>query len=136
MTTPFDAGTTRIAAFDQGIRIPSIELVVIEGPSRGARVRIQGGMAKVGSAPQNHLALQDPTVSRVHCELRVRPDGVAIKDCDSTNGTFVDGVRIRDGEIQPGAAVRVGKSAFRLESTTGTAFLPISDSTSFGELVG
>jgi DNA-binding NtrC family response regulator len=128
--------TTRIPINDQGIRIPAIDLVVIEGPSRGVRVHVQGGVAKVGSAAQNQLSLQDPTVSRVHCELRVRPEGIVIKDCDSTNGTFVEGVRIRDGEIQAGAAVRVGKSVFRLESTAGTAFLPISDSTSFGELVG
>jgi transcriptional regulator with PAS, ATPase and Fis domain len=136
MGTPFDAGTTRIVLENQGIRIPSIELVVIEGPSRGVRTLIQGGVAKVGSAAGNHLSLQDPTVSRVHCELRVRPDGITVKDCDSTNGTFVEGVRLREGEVQPGTSVRVGKSVFRLESAAGSAFLPISDSTSFGELVG
>jgi transcriptional regulator with PAS, ATPase and Fis domain len=136
MGTPFDAGTARIPIENQGIRIPSIELVVVEGPSRGARTVIQGGVARVGSAKGNHLSLEDPTVSRVHCELRVRPDSVWIKDLDSTNGTFVEGVRLREGEIQPGTSVRIGKSVFRLESTPGAVFLPISDSTSFGELVG
>jgi transcriptional regulator with GAF, ATPase, and Fis domain len=80
--------------------------------------------------------LNDSTVSRVHCELRVRANSVIIKDCDSTNGTFVEGVRLNEGEVLPGARVHVGNSVFRIESTTGETFLPISNRDRFGELVG
>jgi transcriptional regulator with GAF, ATPase, and Fis domain len=90
----------------------------------------------VGSAPGNDLALNDPAVSRVHCELRVRADSVLVKDCGSTNGTFVEGVRLREGEVKLGTSVQVGSSVFRIEPVTGTSFVAISDNTSFGELVG
>jgi transcriptional regulator with PAS, ATPase and Fis domain len=132
----FQAGTSRIRVEPRGISIPAIELVVIDGPSRGARVRVEDGFARVGSASASHLSLADYTVSRVHCEIRVHPDAIAIKDCGSTNGTFVEGVNVRDAEVRPGATVRVGKSVFRIESVDGTSVVPVSDSDSFGELVG
>ena len=136
MSSPFEGGTKRIRIDAQGLRVLSFDLVVIDGPSRGARVHVSGGVARVGSAPGNHLALADDTVSRVHCELRAQSDAVLVKDCGSTNGTVVEGVRLREGEVKPGTAVRVGNSVFRIESAPGSSFLPLSESTSFGELVG
>jgi transcriptional regulator with PAS, ATPase and Fis domain len=129
-------GTSRIRAEPRGISIPSIELVVIDGPARGARLRVENGLARVGSATGSDLSLADFTVSRVHCEIRVHPNGIAIKDCGSTNGTFVEGVNVREGDVQPGAAVRVGRSVFRIESVDGHSVVPISDNDAFGELVG
>jgi transcriptional regulator with PAS, ATPase and Fis domain len=109
---------------------------VIDGPARGKRVHVAEGVARVGSAAGNHLALNDVTVSRVHCEIRVRAESIVIRDCGSTNGTYVEGVRLREGEVRPGASVRVGGSAFRIEASGGTEFVPVSERTSFGELVG
>ncbi len=136
MRSPADDATTRIRADVRGLRVLSFDLVVVDGPSRGARVHIEGGVARVGSAPGNHLALTDATVSRVHCELRAHSDAVVIKDCGSTNGTFVEGVRLREGDVKPGTTVRVGNSAFRIEAAGGAAVIAISDNTSFGELLG
>ena len=128
--------TARIPLGQSGLRILSVDLVVIDGPSRGLRVHVADGTGRVGGAAGNQLTLADPTVSRVHCELRMRASTIVIKDCDSTNGTFVEGVRLSEGEVLPGTCVRVGNSVFRIESTTGEAFLPISERESFGELVG
>jgi len=136
MSPPIDEGTTRIRIDPKGLRVLSFDLIVIEGPSRGARVHVGSGVARVGSAPGNDLALEDVTVSRVHCELRARPDAILVKDCGSTNGTLVEGVLLREGEVKPGTAIRLGNSVFRIEATTGASFLAISDNTSFGELVG
>jgi len=118
------------------VRIMSIGLVVVDGPARGRRAGVTDGIARVGAASGNQLRLNDPTVSRVHCEIRVRPDAIVVKDSGSTNGTFVEGVRLREGEVRPGALVRVGASAFRIEDAGGEAFLPVSERTSFGECVG
>ena len=128
--------TERVVFEPEGLRILSVELAVVDGPSRGRRVAVADGVARVGAAPGNLLRLADPTVSRVHCEIRVRPDGILVRDCGSTNGTYVEGVRLREGEVRPGAIVRVGASAFRIEASGGEAFLPVSDRVSFGECVG
>ena len=135
MDTALSIATSRIRIDPGGLKVLSVDLVVVDGPSRGLRVHVPD-VARVGSARGNLLALNDPTVSRVHCEIRVRPECVLIKDCDSTNGTYVEGVRLREGEVQPGASVRVGNSVFRVEASGSPSFLAISDKTAFGELVG
>jgi transcriptional regulator with PAS, ATPase and Fis domain len=136
MPTVPEAATRPIRGSQGGLKILSIDLVVVDGPSRGARVHVQGGTARVGSARGNHLPLADDTVSRVHCELSVRADTVVVRDSGSTNGTYVDEVRVREGEVKPGATIRVGQSAFRIEAAGGATFVPLSDRDSFGELVG
>jgi transcriptional regulator with PAS, ATPase and Fis domain len=135
MDSALSIATSRIRIDPGGLRVLSVDLVVVDGPSRGLRVHVPD-VARVGSARGNLLSLGDPTVSRVHCEIRVRPECVLIKDCDSTNGTYVEGVRLREGEVQPGSSVRVGNSVFRIEASGAPSFLAISDKTSFGELVG
>jgi transcriptional regulator with PAS, ATPase and Fis domain len=136
MSDPYpDDKTSRIAA-RPSLRVWSLELVVVDGPSRGARVSVNGGGARVGAAPGNDLTLADPTVSRVHCELVQRGDALVVRDLGSTNGTWVEGVRLRDGDVPPGAIVRVGSSAFRVDVGEEPAFVELSGRSSFGELVG
>ena len=120
----------------RGVRILAIELVVIDGPARGTRVPAPNGVARVGSAEGNHLRLDDRAVSRAHCELEVRADTVTVRDLGSTNGTFIGETRIRDADVAPGAVVRVGGSAFRIEAGGEPAFVAISEKTSFGDLAG
>jgi transcriptional regulator with PAS, ATPase and Fis domain len=52
------------------------------------------------------------------------------------NGTYVEGVRLREGEVLSGALVRVGASAFRIEAGDAPAFVELSDRMAFGELAG
>ena len=131
-----DDVTRPVASEAPTLRVLSVTLLVVDGPSRGTRVALPEGVARVGTARGNELRLADPTVSRVHCELRVRSGSVVVRDCGSTNGTFVEGVRLKEGEVRTGALVRVGSSAFRIEETAGATYLPLSDKTSFGECVG
>jgi transcriptional regulator with PAS, ATPase and Fis domain len=113
-----------------------IELLVIEGPDRGARARVSGSVTRVGTAATNQLRLTDRTVSRVHCELRLRTGTVQLVDSDSTNGTFAEGVRIYDAELAPGAVFRVGATVIRLEAAQTPTHVPVSQRDHFGDLVG
>jgi pSer/pThr/pTyr-binding forkhead associated (FHA) protein len=131
-----DDATTKVSADRRGARVPAVDLVVVEGPSRGVRITLDGGAATVGSAPGNRLCIADPLVSRLHCEIRVRPDAITLRDRGSTNGTFVDGVRVRDADLPAGTLVLVGASRFRIEVQDEPAFVPLSDRASLGELVG
>ena len=47
------------------------------------------------SHPLNDVVLDEPTVSRFHCEVARRRDGRRVRDLGSRNGTFVDGVHVR-----------------------------------------
>jgi transcriptional regulator with PAS, ATPase and Fis domain len=131
-----DDATTRVSRERRGLRIPSVELVVIDGPSRGKTKLLRGGAARIGSAEGNDLRVEDPTVSRVHCEVRAREGGVTVRDRDSTNGTFVEGVRLVEGVVPAGAILRIGASAVRVDVGEKPDFLEISERDRFGELVG
>jgi DNA-binding NtrC family response regulator len=128
--------TTKIASDRRGVPVPAVDLVVVEGPSRGKRIAVSGGAGTVGTAEANTLVLADPRVSRLHCELRVRPGTLTLRDRGSTNGTFVEGLRVRDVDVVAGTVVRVGSSAFRVEVGTEPAFVPVSDRSSLLDLVG
>lgn len=50
----------------------------------------------IGREPANDLCLDSRRVSKRHAELRVQSQTVVVRDLDSTNGTFVNGRRIRE----------------------------------------
>ena len=128
--------TTRVPADRHRVRVPKVTLAVVEGPSRGKRLEIVSGAATIGSGAENPLVIDDKAVSRMHCEVRVRPFAISLRDSGSTNGTFVEGVRVRDVDLPAGAIVRLGGSAFRVEVGDEPAFLTLSDRSELGLLVG
>lgn len=133
----FEQGATRRVSMPRpSMRLPAVELVVVEGKDRGVRATVRGGVARIGTARGSELELTDPTVSRLHCEIRLRTDTMTLRDHGSTNGTFVGGARIRDADIPMGTLVRVGQTSLRVEASNTPAFVEISDRTSFGEIVG
>ncbi len=137
MSTGFeDDATRRVSVRDRGLSILSVDVLVVGGPSRGQRCTVRNGWARIGSAPGNDVRIDDPTVSRQHCEIRVRADAVVLRDQSSTNGTYLGGARVREAEIPAGTLVRVGDSAFQIIVGDAPTFLELSSRTSFGELAG
>jgi transcriptional regulator with GAF, ATPase, and Fis domain len=134
-----DDETTRVPAEARGVRILSVELVVVDGPDKGLRAPVHGGVARIGTSEGNDLRLTDRMASRVHCELRVKPSSIIVRDAGSTNGTSCEGVRIYDGEVAPGAILSIGTNGttrVRVEVGDEPAFVEVSSSERFGELVG
>jgi transcriptional regulator with PAS, ATPase and Fis domain len=127
--------TARVTTGAQ-LKLLGVELTVVEGPSRGERVRIDGATATVGSGERNVLRIQDRSVSRMHAEITLREGAITLRDLESTNGTYIGEARVRDVDVAPGTVVRIGNSAFRIDSADEPAFLPLSSATRFGDLVG
>src|SRR5438876_147448 len=69
----------------------------------------------VGRGPQNDLALPDDDyASAEHARLEPRRDGIWLEDSGSTNGTYVNGVKVsQPRKLVPGDIVRVGETDFR-----------------------
>jgi len=61
-----------------------------------------------GSAVHCELVIVDRAVSRLHFELVPKEDGLWVRDLGSRNGTYVGGVKIAEGRVPAGAAIRVG----------------------------
>ncbi|MGD8318222.1 MAG: sigma 54-interacting transcriptional regulator [Myxococcales bacterium] len=68
----------------------------------------------IGSAVDNLLVLSDRAVSRYHCRVEPFAGGAYVRDLGSTNGTWVDGVRVVRQPLRPGAIVRIGRTELRV----------------------
>src|SRR5947207_7455762 len=62
----------------------------------------------IGSAPLNHIVIDDPAVSAQHAILAKVADSYWLKDLHSTNGTQVNGVSISGAELKDGDKVQFG----------------------------
>ncbi len=64
----------------------------------------------IGLAEDNRVRLSDTAVSRSHCLIEPSRFGVVVRDLGSTNGTWVDGIRVDRVELRKGAALRLGRT--------------------------
>lgn len=97
-----------IAALPSG----SALLIVRRGPNSGARFLLDADVTLAGRHPDADIFLDDVTVSRRHAEFLRHGVAFEIKDLNSLNGTYFDGVRIDSALLSDGAEVQIGK--FRL----------------------
>lgn len=106
-----DVSTEEVDAI-QALPSGSALLIVRRGPNVGARFLLDADVTTVGRHPNADIFLDDVTVSRRHAEFVRRGASFEIKDLNSLNGTYFDGVRIENAVLHDGAEVQVGK--FRL----------------------
>jgi len=67
-----------------------------------------GHVITIGSAPLNHIVIDNPAVSAQHAILARVADSYRLKDLHSTNGTQVNGVSITDAELKDGDKIQFG----------------------------
>ncbi|MCH2180385.1 MAG: serine/threonine-protein kinase [Mariniblastus sp.] len=92
-----------------------VRLNVVSGPAKGRFFDIDENQALViGRGEQSDTRINDPSVSRVHCEVRVQPDQITLVDKGSSSGTFVDGQAVEELNIQKGCLVRIGDTELRV----------------------
>jgi DNA-binding NtrC family response regulator len=102
---------------------------VVAGPDQGKELALDDGTTRLGTHADNELVLGDATVSRHHLEIRVRRDGLEVRDLDTTNGTKHGGARI-------GQVVLVGPARLRLGKHTEIDIEPIDESIALGAWTG
>jgi two-component system response regulator GlrR len=128
-------------SLDGNARLPPgavrrFRLTVVEGPKTGLTWESSSDRCSIGFHPSNDLVVEDATVSRFHCEVRIGEDGARVRDLDSRNGTVVDGVRVADGFLRGGSLLKLGRVGLRFEFSSESNRLPVSSGNNFGNLVG
>ena len=111
-------------------------LTIVEGPKSGLSWESSSDRCSIGFHPSNDLVVEDATVSRFHCEVRIGEDGAHVRDLDSRNGTVLDGVRVSDAFLRGGSLLKLGRVGLRFELASESNRLPVSAGNTFGNLVG
>src|SRR6266850_6118459 len=128
-------------SLDGGTKLPpgavrKFRLTVVEGPKAGLTWESSSDRCSIGFHPSNDLVVEDATVSRFHCEVRIGEDGAHVRDLDSRNGTVLDGVRVTDAFLRGGSLLKLGRVGLRFEFSAESNRLPVSPGNAFGKLVG
>jgi hypothetical protein len=91
-------------------------LVITGGAKEGMEITLTGEELTIGRASESGLVIRDDYTSTYHARLLLWDEGWVVQDLDSTNGTFVDGVRVTAPAPVPlGATVKIGTTSFELK---------------------
>ncbi|MCP5158050.1 MAG: sigma 54-dependent Fis family transcriptional regulator [Gammaproteobacteria bacterium] len=137
-TSPSD-GTEIIVATSQSrlrVQFEAIELRVIAGSDTGLEISLGLPNVRIGTSPDNDVVLTDRAVSRRHAEIHMTPNGLLLRDLGSTNGTFINDVRITEAYIPPDAECRLGYSQLLIRQRTEERKVAVPRQDHLGELVG
>ncbi len=118
------------------LRRNQLRVEVVKGPDKKLRVDTSGDSVVIGTHAQCDVVLTDFTVSRQHCEVALVPEGYAVRDLDSTNGTFLDRVRVREVVVDRKCDIRVGDTVVRLTPLAEATDIPLASTTQLGPLLG
>jgi diguanylate cyclase (GGDEF)-like protein len=84
-------------------------LVVLSEPALGSRVILTEQPVEVGRGARGGLLIDSDSVSRRHARVEWSGTAHRIVDLGSTNGTFVNGSRVKSHELHDGDRVQIGK---------------------------
>jgi ABC-type multidrug transport system ATPase subunit len=96
---------TQMAEDTTALQFPSR---MLKAPASRAPLESPAGGARVGRAIDNDIVIHDVLASRHHAYLAPTQIGTEIRDADSVNGTFVNGVRVGSAVLTDGDVVTIG----------------------------
>lgn len=90
-------------------------LLILNGGFEGMAYDLEGREIVIGRNPTTDITLLDEGISREHAMVLFSEDAAAymIEDLSSTNGTQVNGKRIRSAALSEGDEIRIGTTLFR-----------------------
>jgi hypothetical protein len=95
-------------------------VIVVQGPD-GAAPRVlgfEGGTLRVGRGTDNEIVILDERISRHHGRFTARHGVLVYTDLGSTNGSLVNGVRVREVALGVGDVVRLGRTTLTIRPRT------------------
>ena len=77
----------------------------------GKMLKLDKGEFVMGRAPDTQLQVEDDGISRKHCKITMAPNGhFQLVDLGSTNGTFLNGIKVNVATLQDGDKIQVGSN--------------------------
>ena len=93
--------------------LPAASLILPDG----SRIALGEEPVVIGRMPECTVVVSDPNVSRRHAEVRRQGSDVLVVDLQSTNGTKVNGLPIRERVLVDGDDITVGTTILRFQTS-------------------
>lgn len=87
-------------------------------------IELHLGVNRFGRTKDNDFQIDHPTISAHHCEIALSDQGLTLRDCDSTNGTFLAGEPVTNAVLASGQSLRLGDVEFLVENTEINVAIP------------
>jgi hypothetical protein len=87
-------------------------------------IELRLGTNRLGRSPANDFQIDHPTVSGQHCEIVLSETELILRDCQSTNGTFIGEEAITEALLIAGQKLRFGDVELLVENTDVTVAIP------------
>jgi transcriptional regulator with GAF, ATPase, and Fis domain len=127
---------TYIGGRARGVRVRRCRVNVLSGPDEGLVRDVESSCIRVGARQGNEVQLSDSGVSGLHFEITLEDRGYRLKDLDSTNGTFVSGLRVNDIYIKPETVIQVGSTKLRFQPLSESVEVELATNGRFGGMIG
>jgi len=98
--------------------------LVVKSEVREQVIELKLGVNRLGRSPDADLQIEHSTISGFHCELELDRGELIIRDCESTNGTFVEGEPVHEVRLMAGQTFFVGDVEIFIESTDVNVAIP------------
>jgi hypothetical protein len=85
-------------------------LVVATDGQPAVRFELEGPLITIGRASDNDIIVDDPVVSRHHCQLKLQHGAYGFVDLGSRNGSTVNGQPVTEVALGPGDVIRIGST--------------------------
>ncbi len=131
-----ERSTDVVASRLRSLVFRTFRVTAVDGDRATATATSNASELTIGTAPGNQLVVDNPTVSRHHCVIRVTPRGVQLQDLGSTNGTWLASHMIESAYLRPGSTFRIGTVTIRFEHLDDEVREPLSDDDRFGDALG
>ena len=87
------------------------------GPKYLKHVKLKQGVTRIGKNPTSDVVIDaDPLVSGDHAIIVMSPDGFVISDNNSSNGTFVNDLKITKQDLMDNDLILMGKTVLKFKS--------------------
>ncbi len=125
------------SSLDQGILHSDRIQLKISEPCKPVRMYpIQQEVTTLGKAPSCDVALTDSFASDVHCKILVRGNRILLFDLNSTNGSLINGVRVREADLEEGQEIQIGKTKIGIELVAEDRKIEPIEADAFGPIIG
>jgi pSer/pThr/pTyr-binding forkhead associated (FHA) protein len=94
----------------------------VGGPNQVLELNL--GVNRFGRDPESDFPVDHPTVSALHCEIVLTAEAVLLRDCNSTNGTFINGQPVKHAVLEAGQTLRLGDVEFFVETVEVKIAIP------------